>query len=205
MPVPGNPIQLWLASSNRGKLREYQAMAASAGAPVEIHMVAEFQALPPFEEAAPTFAENAAGKALHYSRLHPGLILADDSGLVVPALDGAPGVHSARYAGPQASDADRIQKLLGAMRGKTGQQRRARFVCVIALAERGRMVGVFSASCEGALLEAPRGKHGFGYDPVFVPAGLGKTYAEISGEEKNRHSHRGRAFRSALSSLLGNP
>jgi XTP/dITP diphosphohydrolase len=203
VPAPGKPIQLRLASTNQGKLREYQAMAAASGASAEIRLVAEIHALPPFEEAAPTFAENAAAKALHYSRLHPGLILADDSGLVVPALGGAPGVHSARYAGPGASDADRFQKLLGEMRGQTGEERRMRFVCVIALAERGKVRGVFSASCEGELLDAPRGRHGFGYDPVFVLAGLGKTYAEISREEKNRHSHRGKAFRKALDFLLG--
>ena len=112
-------------------------------------------------------------------------MIADDSGLVVPALGGAPGVHSARYAGPEASDADRIRKLLGEMRGKKGEERRARFVCVVAVAESGKMRGLFSASAEGILLEEPRGHDGFGYDPIFFFPALGKTYAEISREEKN--------------------
>ena len=158
---------------------------------------------PVFEEIWPTIAENAAGKALHYSRLAEGVVIADDSGLVVPALGGAPGVLSARYAGPEASDEDRVQKLLGEMHGKKGEDRRARFVCVVAVAESGKMLGLFSASAEGILLEEPRGHDGFGYDPIFFFPTLGKTYAEISREEKNVHSHRGKAFRKALDFLVG--
>ena len=165
-------------------------------------MIPNFDALPKFDEVAETFAENAVGKALHYSRLSEGLVIADDSGLVVPALGGAPGVHSARYAGPGASDADRIRKLLDAMRGKKGEERRARFVCVLALAERGEPRGVFSASAEGELLDAPRGESGFGYDPIFFFLDLKKTFAEITSEEKNQHSHRGKAFRKALDFLV---
>jgi XTP/dITP diphosphohydrolase len=165
-------------------------------------LLPNFGALPKFEEAANTFAENAMGKALHYSRFCEGPGMADDSGLVVPALGGAPGVHSARYAGPGASDADRIRKLLDAMRGKKGEERRARFVCVVALAERGEPLGVFSASAEGELLDAPRGESGFGYDPIFFFPDLGKTFAEITREEKNQHSHRGKAFRKALDFLV---
>jgi XTP/dITP diphosphohydrolase len=164
-------------------------------------MLPNFDSVPPYEEGASTFAENAAGKALYYTRFSQGLVLADDSGLVVPALGGAPGVHSARYAGPDASDADRIQKLLQEMRGKEDEDRRARFVCVLVLAEAGEVRGVFSAAAEGALLEAPRGQHGFGYDPIFFFPALEKAYAEISGEEKNLHSHRGKAFRKALKFL----
>ena len=201
MPAQGKPIQLVVASSNEGKLREYRALAASAGASVELALIPNFDALPKFDEAASTFAENAVGKALHYSRFSGGLVIADDSGLVVPALGGAPGVHSARYAGPGASDADRIRKLLEEMRGKKGEDRRARFVCVVALAEGGNARGVFSASAEGELLDAPRGAGGFGYDPIFFFPALGKTYAEISREEKNQHSHRGKAFRKALDFL----
>ncbi|MBZ5698268.1 MAG: RdgB/HAM1 family non-canonical purine NTP pyrophosphatase [Acidobacteriia bacterium] len=198
-------MRLWVASSNEGKLREYRALAASAGVSLDLALIPNFEALPKFDEAASTFAENAAGKALHYSRFSEGLVMADDSGLVVPALGGAPGVHSARYAGPGASDADRIGKLLGEMRGKQGEDRRARFVCVIALAERGEARGVFSASTEGELLDAPRGEGGFGYDPIFFFPAFGKTYAEISREEKNQHSHRGKAFRKALDFLVSAP
>jgi len=192
-----------VASSNQGKLREYRALAEPAGASVDLALIADFDSLPVFEEIWPTFAENAAGKALHYSRFAPGIVIADDSGLVVPALGGAPGVQSARYAGPGASDADRIRKLLGEMRGKKGEDRRARFVCVVAVAESGEMRGLFSASAEGILLEEARGQGGFGYDPIFFFPALGKTYAEISREEKNLHSHRGKAFHKALNFLLG--
>ena len=203
MHAPGKPLRLFVASSNQGKLREYRALAKPAGAAVELAFIPNFDSLPAFEEGWPTFAENAAGKALHYSRFAEGIVIADDSGLVVPALGGAPGVHSARYAGPDASDADRIQKLLGEMRGKKGEDRQARFVCVVAVAESGKMRGLFSASAEGILLDEPRGQDGFGYDPIFFFPALGKTYAEISREEKNLYSHRGRAFHKALDFLLG--
>ena len=194
-----------MASSNPGKLREYRALAQPAGASVDLAFIPNFDSLPVFEEIWPTFAENAAGKALHYSRFSPGIVIVDDSGLVVPALAGAPGVHSARYAGPDASDADRIRKLLGEMRGKEGEERRARFVCVVAAAESGKVRGLFSASAEGILLEEPRGEDGFGYDPIFFFPALGKTYAEISREEKNLHSHRGKAFHKTLEFLPGAP
>jgi XTP/dITP diphosphohydrolase len=196
------PLRLFVASSNEGKLREYRALAAASGAEIELQLIPNFETLPPFEEGAPTFAENAAGKALHYSRSTPGLVLADDSGFVVPALGGAPGVYSARYAGPGASDADRIHKLLNEMRGRKGDERDARFDCVLALAKEGEVHGIFSASAEGELLEEPRGQGGFGYDPVFFFPALRKTYAEISREEKNVYSHRGKAFRKALDFLL---
>ena len=202
MPGQSKPIHVIVASSNEGKLREYRALATSASAAVELWLVPNFAALPLFEEAANTFGENAVGKALHYSHFAEGFVIADDSGLVVVALGGAPGVNSARYAGPNASDADRICKLLDAMRGKKGADRRARFVCVVALAERGEARGVFSASAEGELLDAPRGEGGFGYDPIFFFPDLDKTFAEITREEKNRHSHRGKAFRKALDFLV---
>ncbi len=212
MPAQSKPLRLFAASSNEGKLREYRALAAatcaSAGrdhvepAPIELELIPHFRAIPHFEEEFNTFGENAAGKALHYSRFAPGLVIADDSGLVVPSLSGAPGVLSARYAGPGASDADRIRKLLGEMRGKKDEDRNARFVCVTALAEAGEARGLFSASAEGEILEAPRGDGGFGYDPIFFFPALGKTYAELSRDEKNQHSHRGKAFRKALEFLL---
>jgi XTP/dITP diphosphohydrolase len=193
---------VFVASSNPGKLREYRALAEPAGASVDLAFLPGFDSLPEFEEIWPTFAENAAGKGLHYGRSASGIVIADDSGLVVPALGGAPGVHSARYAGPGASDADRIRKLLGELRGKKGEERQARFVCVVAVAGAGKIRGMFSASAEGILLEEPRGQDGFGYDPVFYFPALGKTYAEITREEKNLYSHRGKAFRKALDFLL---
>jgi XTP/dITP diphosphohydrolase len=157
--------------------------------------------LPGFEEDAPTFAENAAGKALHYSRFCDGLVFADDSGLVVPALGGAPGVLSARYAGPGASSAERNATLLRELRDVTRRERAAYFVCAIALAERGRAKAIVTARVDGEILETPRGHSGFGYDPVFYISELGKGFAEISTDEKNEHSHRGRAFRKLLAFL----
>ncbi|HET8922163.1 MAG TPA: RdgB/HAM1 family non-canonical purine NTP pyrophosphatase [Candidatus Acidoferrum sp.] len=201
------PIKLFLASSNPGKLAEYRALAAASArsAPVALELLPNFDLLPRFEENAPTFAENAAGKALHYSRLCEELVFADDSGLVVPSLGGAPGVHSARYAGEHAANSQRIEKLLSEMRRKTGIERSAHFVCAIGLARRGRAIAIVTDSVHGEILEAPRGSGGFGYDPVFYFPALKKTFAEISKEEKNQLSHRGKAFRrllAALSSML---
>ncbi len=201
------PAKLYLASSNPGKLGEYRVLAAAAARSfrVELEVLPGLDELPAFEENAPTFAENAAGKALHYSRFRDGMVFADDSGLVVPALGGAPGVHSARYAGPDATNAQRIEKLLGEMRSKTGNERAAYFVCAIALAEKGRAIAVVTDRVDGKILESPRGAGGFGYDPVFYFPALKKTFAELSAEEKNQFSHRGKAFRrllGALSSVL---
>lgn len=194
------PVSLLLASSNTGKLREFRALAASSGFAAEfrLDLIPGFDRLPEFAEAAPTFAENALGKALHYSRLVSGMVFADDSGLAVPALGGAPGVHSARYAGPGATSAQCIEKLLGELRGKSGEERAAHFVCAIALAGRGRALTLVTDRVDGRILEAPRGEGGFGYDPVFFFSPLGRTFAELSPEEKNHCSHRGRAFRKLL-------
>jgi XTP/dITP diphosphohydrolase len=201
-------VRLFLASSNPGKLAEYRAMARATEhflpgreCAIELELLPGFESLPAFAEDAPTFAENAAGKALHYTRFCDGPVFADDSGLVVPALGGAPGVLSARYAGPGASSADRNAKLLRDLHDKREQERAAYFVCAIALAERGRAKAIVTARVDGKILQAPRGEHGFGYDPVFYIAELGKSFAEISAEEKNEYSHRGRAFRKLLAFL----
>jgi len=188
--------KLFLASSNPGKLREYLELARGSG--VAIELLPRFGEFPAFEESAPTFAENSAGKALHYSRFTDEAVLADDSGLVVPALGGAPGIHSARYAGPDATDADRVQKLLREMRGKQGDERRARFVCVTAVAKAGRAIAVVSDLAHGVITQEPRGAGGFGYDPVFLFEELGRTYAELSQEQKNAYSHRGKSFSKLL-------
>jgi XTP/dITP diphosphohydrolase len=201
------PVRLFLASSNPGKLAEYYALARAAEAEssresaIALELLPSFESLPAYEENASTFAENAAGKALHYSRLCEGLIFADDSGLVVPALGGEPGVLSARYAGPGASSAERNAKLLHELQGKCGRERGAYFVCAIALAERGRAKAIVTARVDGEILEAPRGTQGFGYDPVFYVSELGKGFAEISATQKNEYSHRGRAFRKLLAFL----
>jgi XTP/dITP diphosphohydrolase len=195
------PVKLYLASSNPEKLAEFRALARSAAtsaSEVELALAPWFDSLPLFEEDAPTFAENALGKALHYSRGHNGFVFADDSGLVVPVLDGAPGVKSARYAGASATSAERNEKLLRELEGRRGPERAAYFVCVIALVERGRAVAIVSDRVDGMILETPRGDGGFGYDPVFYFSELGKSFAELSSEEKNKHSHRGKAFRRLL-------
>jgi XTP/dITP diphosphohydrolase len=194
-------MKFLLASSNPGKLREYRELANDAG--VELDEMPNFREIEAFDESAPTFAENAAGKAIHYSRFSAATILADDSGLVVPALNGAPGVHSARYAGPNASDEDRIRKLLGEMAGKTADQRRAKFICVTAIARQGRVLTIASDFAQGLLTERPRGKDGFGYDPIFLFQELDRTYAELTRKEKNVYSHRGKAFRKMLSLVAG--
>ena len=174
-----------------------------AGAPVEFELMLGFASLGAFEESAPTFAENAAGKAIHYSRSADEPVLADDSGLTVAALGGEPGVRSARYAGENATDMDRVRKLLQAMEGKAGEERRAQFVCVIALAWKGRTLAVVSDTALGMLTDGPRGDCGFGYDPIFFDTEIGRTFGEISQYEKNHVSHRGKAFRRLLALLNG--
>jgi XTP/dITP diphosphohydrolase len=208
------PVKLFLASSNPAKLSEFRALATTQAqtamaltAPnlpsslVEIALLPNFDSLASFEEDAPTFAENAAGKALHYSRLAEGFVFADDSGLVVPALGGALGVHSARYAGANATSAEHIAKLLAALREEKGADRAAHFVCAIALAERGRAIAIVTGRVEGEILEASCGSGGFGYDPVFYFPPLKKSFAELLPEEKNQHSHRGKAFRKLLTAI----
>ena len=202
-------VRLFLASSNPGKLSEYRALArtaelASPGeAAIALELLPGFDSLLAFEENAPTFAENAAGKALHASTIADEAVCADDSGLVVPTLGGEPGVQSARYAGAGASGAENIAKLLSALRGKSGPYRDGYFVCALAVARKGRVLAVVTNRVDGQLLEAPRGSGGFGYDPIFFFAKLGKTFADISSEEKNLYSHRGKAFRRLLEVLPG--
>jgi XTP/dITP diphosphohydrolase len=190
---------LILATSNRGKLQEYRRMAP--GFAISLALMPDFAKFPAFEETAPTFAENAAGKALHYSRFTDRVVLADDSGLVVRALHGAPGVRSARYGGQNATDMDRNRKLLREMAGKA--DREARFVCVTALAERGQAIAVVSDFVRGTITEEIRGPAGFGYDPVFFVPELGRTFGESSAEQKDRLSHRGKAFRKILAAIGG--
>ena len=188
-----------LATSNRGKLLEYQRLAPDSKLALE--MLPGFAQLPAYEETAPTFAENAAGKALHYSRFTDDPVLSDDSGLVVHALDGRPGVLSARYGGPGLTDGERNVKLLGEMAGKT--DRAARFVCVTVFARKGRALAIVSDFVEGTITEEPRGGVGFGYDPVFFVPELGMTFAEASPADKDHLSHRGKAWRKLLDFLEG--
>jgi XTP/dITP diphosphohydrolase len=192
---------LYLASGNAGKLKEFRMLAEARGKKRRLEPLPSYAKLAEFEESAPTFAENAAGKAFYYSRQSDGIVFADDSGLVVPALGGAPGVLSARYAGPGASNEEKIAKLLFEMKGLEGANRSAYFVCVIAAVRDGHAVAVVSERVDGEILGEPRGSKGFGYDPVFLFPPLGKTFAELRAEEKSQHSHRGKAFRRLLEVL----
>jgi len=194
-------LKLYLASGNAGKLKEFRVLAETSGRSWKLELLPGFASLPEFAETAPTFAENAAGKALYYSRHCDGIVFADDSGLVVPALGGRPGVLSARYAGPGASNEQKIAKLLADMNGFAGSDRSAYFVCVIAAVRQGRALAVVSEKVDGEILEAPRGTDGFGYDPVFFFPLLEKTFAELEAHEKSLHSHRGKAFRRLLEVL----
>jgi len=192
---------LFLASSNAGKLREFSAIAQELHSSIQLALLPGYSEMPPFAEDAPTFAENAAGKALHYSKHCDRLVFADDSGLVVPALGGTPGVLSARYAGPGATSEQRNAKLLEELRGKNGADRAAYFLCVIAAARRGRCEIVVSAKVDGEIIEHPRGAGGFGYDPIFFFPPLAKSFAELTPDEKNLYSHRGDAFRLFMEAL----
>ena len=199
---------LVLATRNAGKLREFQALLEPLGC--RVLCLGDLGVTREIEEDGETFAENARLKAVGYSRLVPLPVLADDSGLVVDALGGRPGIRSARYAGPDASDSDRIRKLLGELGQLPGAPRAARFVCALALARAGSPVIEVEGACSGVIIDEARGTKGFGYDPVFLFPALGKTFAELDEAEKNRYSHRARAVRAlfatdALAALIGPP
>jgi len=179
-----------LATNNTNKVKEIKELLKNA--PVEINCLADYGPLPPVEEDKDTFEENAYKKAYHYARVFGLPCLADDSGLVVDALKGKPGVHSARYAGENATDLQKCDKLLKEMEGK--KDRRARFECVLSLATPGGPALTWEGRCEGQITTERHGTSGFGYDPVFYYPPFGKTFAEVSMTEKNRVSHRGRAL-----------
>jgi len=195
--------KVYLASSNSGKLKEFSAIAAEIHSTIELALLPGFSQLVPFPEDAPTFAENAVGKALYAAAISSEAVCADDSGLVVPALGGEPGVRSARYAGPESTNTQNFARLLTALAGKTKDERAAHFVCALAVARKGNALAVISNRVDGFILDAARGSGGFGYDPVFYFPALNKSFAELSSAEKNLHSHRGKAFRRLLEVLPG--
>ena len=196
-------VKLLAASSNKGKIAEFRELAARCGNGLLVDSLPDFDQITAFDESADTFAENAAGKAQYYSREISDWVMADDSGLVVPALGGEPGVRSSRYAGPECDARKNIAKLISAMNGISGEGRAARFVCVLALARAGRVTAVFSGDVAGTILDVPRGSGGFGYDPVFYFESAGKSFAELPPAEKNRVSHRGQAFEKLARYLEG--
>lgn len=194
---------LYLASTNPAKLREFRAAAQSRG--ISVEPLSGMEGLPVCAEDGLTFEENARKKALHYSRFTGGLVFADDSGLCVDALAGAPGVYSARFAGEGATDEENNAKLLHALNepqvAAHQDNRAAHYACVIALAELGQILTTVEGRAEGVILDAPRGEGGFGYDPLFFFPSLDKTYAELTPQAKFEVSHRGKAFRALLQYL----
>ena len=193
-----------VATSNPGKLRDFAGAARAHG--IAIAPIPNFSSLTPVVEDGHTFEENARKKAEQYSLAVPGeVVIADDSGLEVDALQGAPGVHSARYAadqprkaGENTDDDANNARLLGELRAVPPEKRAGRFVCVIAVARDGRTLATFHAVAEGQILDHLRGTGGFGYDPMFYFPAIQKTFAELTPEEKAKYSHRGGAFRQFL-------
>ncbi len=187
-------MKLLIATRNRHKFEEIRAILAVPG--LELIGADDVPGLPEVEEDAPTFEGNAIKKALTLAQASGCWSMADDSGLEVVALGGAPGVISARYAGPAASTPANNAKLLRELAGVI--DRRARFRCVLALCAPDGRTWTVEGRCEGRMLEAPRGANGFGYDPLFVPEGHAQTFAELPAEVKNGISHRGRALQRAV-------
>jgi XTP/dITP diphosphohydrolase len=201
--------KILIATSNPGKLRDFAGAAALHG--VEVAGLPNFSSFPLVVEDGLTFEANARKKAEEYSRYAPGeIVVADDSGLEVDALNGAPGVHSARYATPDpqskephqahanTDDAANNARVLRELQGVLAEHRTGRFVCVLAAARDGKTLATFRGTAEGIVLDTPRGTNGFGYDPLFYFPQIKKTFAELSAEEKSKYSHRGAAFREFL-------
>lgn len=194
-------VTLYCGTGNQGKLREFRLAIEHLGeGRLSVEPVPRLSSIPPCEETGATFEENAFLKAVYYSRLVPGLLFADDSGLEVRALGGAPGVSSARFAGSGATDEANNRLLLEKLSGV--EDRTAQFVCVIALAEAGKAVATFRGVIEGHILHEPRGANGFGYDPLFYHPPFGCTFGEATGEQKLAVSHRGRALAAMVKYLL---
>jgi XTP/dITP diphosphohydrolase len=192
--------QLIVATRNRNKTDEIQQIL---GPEFELRDLTAYPQISQAVESGKSFQENATLKAIAVSKELSGLIIADDSGLEVAALGGAPGIYSARHAGDKATDKENIARLLEELAriGAQRDQRRARFRCVLALARNGQMLETFEGVVEGTIVDQPRGSHGFGYDPIFVPQGFKRTFAELPAELKNRISHRAQAIRALRAGL----
>jgi len=201
--------RILIATSNPGKLRDFAGAAASHE--IEIAGIPNFASLPLAVEDGQTFEENARKKAEEYSQYVPGeIVVADDSGLEIDALNGEPGVHSARYAAPDllgtephlaeanTDDEANNARVLRELKDVSQEKRTGRFVCVLAAARNRETVATFRGTAEGTILDSPRGRNGFGYDPLFYFPQIGRTFAELSAEEKAKYSHRGAAFRQLL-------
>jgi XTP/dITP diphosphohydrolase len=189
---------LLIATRNRHKTREIGQMLGSGW---DVRDLSTLPHAPKIEETGVTFEENATLKALPISRIFTGLVLADDSGLEVEALSGAPGVYSARFAGPDADDAANRFLLIRKLRNLGGEEFAARFRCVMVLASQGELLGSFTGTIKGKVILEERGESGFGYDSMFVPQGYTETFGELQAEIKNSLSHRGRALAKVLEFL----
>jgi len=187
--------QLLLATTNPGKIREYRLLLAGTG--YQIVTLSEQGITEVVTEQGESYEQNAARKAAAYAKLSRLITLADDSGIEVDALNGKPGVHSARFAGENATDADRVVKLLAMLSGVPLDKRTAHFKCVIAIATPEGKLDICQGECHGIIALEAKGENGFGYDPIFYLPGLGKTMAELPPRLKNRLSHRGKAARKA--------
>src|SRR5213082_2388604 len=192
--------RLLLATRNAHKAREIQEIL---GPEWKLPDLTAYPEISEIVESGKSFEENAKLKAIAVSKELPGLIIADDSGLEVEALGGAPGIYSARYAGVNASNTERIAKLLRRLANvdPKGDQRRARFRCVLAIARDCHVLAIFEGVVDGKIAERPRGSHGFGYDPIFIPDGFEETFAELPEEVKNNISHRAKAIRKLQAKL----
>ena len=194
-------ITLLLATQNEGKLKELRHLLGDL--PLDLYKLSEFPDVEMVPETGESFIENASLKAVGYALQTELLTLADDSGLEVDALGGAPGIVSARYAGEGATDAERTIKLLDELAGTPAGKRSARFVSAVAIAnDRGEVLNVSLGTCEGRIDFAPSGTRGFGYDPVFIPKGYNQSFGELKSELKNQISHRARALLAAREFLL---
>jgi XTP/dITP diphosphohydrolase len=190
-----------IATRNRGKLIEVRQILSDL--PVALKSLLDFPQTAEVEETGKTFADNASIKAAAYALQTGAWTLSDDSGLEVDALDGRPGVYSARYAGFGATDRERMELLLSELERTNDTLRRARFSCAVALSDpTGRIINVSTGTCEGRIAEAPRGEGGFGYDPVFIPEGFEQTFGELPDEIKQRISHRARSLAGTRAFLL---
>jgi XTP/dITP diphosphohydrolase len=193
-------MQLIVATRNAHKTREIEQIFGSG---LTVMDLTDHPEISEITESGTSFEENAKLKAIAVSTKLPGLVIADDSGLEVDALGGAPGIQSARYAGVNANDKEKIAKLLSLVANLEAKsdQRRARFRCVLAVARDGQVLAMFEGVVDGKIAERPCGSHGFGYDPIFIPNGFEETFAELSKEVKNNISHRAKAIRKLQAEL----
>jgi XTP/dITP diphosphohydrolase len=183
---------LLLATTNPGKIKELEVRLRSL--PLGIFSLKDIRLTHIFPEKGKTFLENARGKCLYYSQFCNGLTLAEDSGIEIDCLDGAPGVYSSRFAGPEATDEDNLRKVLQLMKKTPAEKRQARFVSCMVLSSSGKIIKEIQENVEGTIAPEKRGQEGFGYDPIFYYPPLRKTFAQLSPDQKNEVSHRGRAL-----------